>query len=184
ESHARGHAAARRLRGREGSLGQSEAALDEVAEGHQFFDNAFPKTNGRACATCHVEADHFALTPAHVQALFAQNPSDPLFNRIDDDDPNAAVPTYDHLKAGLVRVTIRIGDNLDVIEAAGNVVTNAARTIDVWTCWTDVSLARNQPDQAPFAAFAAEMRHRELGMSGLELLGCLALRACRLAARH
>src|SRR5262249_34972642 len=57
---------------------------------------------------------------------------DPLFNRIDADDPGAAVPTYDHLKAGLIRVTIRLADNLDVIDAAGNVITNAARTVDVW----------------------------------------------------
>jgi cytochrome c peroxidase len=105
---------------------------DTVAEGHQFFNKAFPHTNGRACATCHVESDHFALTPAHVQALYAQNPNDPLFSPIDADDPSATYPTYDHLKAGLVRVTIKLADNLDVIDGAGNVITNAARTIDVW----------------------------------------------------
>jgi cytochrome c peroxidase len=111
---------------------QAEEALDSVAEGHPFFDNALAHTNGRACATCHVESDHFALTPAHVQTLLAQNPADPLFNRIDADDPSAAVPTYDHLKAGLVRVTLRLADNLDVIDAAGNVITNADRTLFVW----------------------------------------------------
>jgi mono/diheme cytochrome c family protein len=110
------------------------AAIDEsaAAAGKQFFDNAFPHTNGRSCATCHVEADHRALTPQHVNALFASNPSDPLFDRIDADDPNAANPTFDHLRAGLVRVSIRIADNLDVIDGAGNVITNADRTIFVW----------------------------------------------------
>lgn len=101
-------------------------------DGAQLFANALPHTNGRSCATCHVAADHFALTPAHVQALYAQHPDDPLFNRIDADDPNAAVPTFDHLKAGLVRVTIPLAANVDVIDAAGNVITNPARTISVW----------------------------------------------------
>jgi cytochrome c peroxidase len=108
--------------------GQSTSALD----GNHFFDDALPHTNGRACATCHIESDHFALTPQHVQALYATNPNDPLFNRIDADDPDADTPTYDHLKAGLIRVTVTLADNLDVIDQAGNVITNAARTISVW----------------------------------------------------
>jgi cytochrome c peroxidase len=115
-------------------LGQTRSAIDDSAApaGQRFFDNALPHTNGRACATCHVEGEHLALSPQHVQSLFATNPSDPLFNRIDADDPNAAVPTYDHLKAGLIRVTIKLADNLDVIDGAGNVITNADRTISVW----------------------------------------------------
>jgi cytochrome c peroxidase len=107
---------------------QSTSALD----GNHFFDDALAHTNGRACATCHIESDHFALTPQHVQALYATNPNDPLFNRIDADDPDAVTPTYDHLKAGLIRVTVNLADNLDVIDQAGNVITNAARTISVW----------------------------------------------------
>jgi cytochrome c peroxidase len=116
------------------ALGQSSHALDNssAAAGQHFFEDPMAGTNGRACATCHVESDHFALTPQHVQALYASNPNDPLFNPIDADDPNAAVPTYNHLKAGLVRVTIKLADNLDVIDAAGNVITNADRTISVW----------------------------------------------------
>src|SRR5262249_42624117 len=57
---------------------------------------------------------------------------DPLFNRLDADDPDAVTPTYDHLKAGLVRVTLPLADNLDLVDEAGNVVTNAERTISVW----------------------------------------------------
>lgn len=97
--------------------------------GERLFDHALPHTNGRACATCHVAADHFALTPAHVAATPA---SDPLFARIDADDPGAAVPTYQHLGAGLVRITLKLADNLDVIDASGNVITNSDRTISVW----------------------------------------------------
>src|SRR5262249_10282907 len=83
--------------------GFEQSALDsESAEGAVFFNRAFPRSNGRSCATCHIASDHFALTPQHVSELFALNPADPLFNRIDADDPGAPVPTYDHLKAGLI----------------------------------------------------------------------------------
>jgi cytochrome c peroxidase len=110
----------------------TEQAVHDDSVGAQLFSGALPHTNGRACATCHLERDHFVLTPQHVQALFATDPGDPLFDRIDADDPEAAVLTFDHLKAGLVRVTVPLADNVDVIDAAGNVITNAARTISVW----------------------------------------------------
>ncbi len=100
--------------------------------GKHAFDNALPHTNGRACATCHVESEHLALSPQHVAALYLQNPQDPLFNRIDADDPDAAVLTFDHLKAGLVRVTVTLADNVDEIDGSGAVITSAARTISVW----------------------------------------------------
>lgn len=118
----------------EAPVGEASSALGtgNAHAGKNHFDNALPHTNGRACATCHVESEHLALSPQHVAALYLQSPNDPLFNPIDADDPSAAVPTYDHLKAGLVRVTITIADNLDVIDANGNVITNAARTISVW----------------------------------------------------
>jgi cytochrome c peroxidase len=114
--------------------GEAQSALSEgdAHAGKNHFDNALPHTNGRSCATCHVESEHLALSPQHVASLYAQSPGDPLFNRIDADDPAAAVPTYDHLKAGLVRVTLTLADNLDVIDANGNVITNAERTISVW----------------------------------------------------
>src|SRR5579862_2293644 len=105
-------------------VGQAASAIDDgnAPAGKHHFDDALPHTNGRACATCHVEAEHFALSPQHVVALRQQNPGDPLFNPIDADDPAASPPTYAHLQAGLVRVTIPLADNLDVIDAAGNVI--------------------------------------------------------------
>src|SRR6478736_3745189 len=36
--------------------------------GEDLFETAFPGTNGRSCATCHVRADHEVLNPAHVAA--------------------------------------------------------------------------------------------------------------------
>ena len=93
------------------------------------FDQAFDHTNGRSCASCHIQADHLALTPTHVAEA---DPADPLFARIDADDPTAATPQFEHLAHGLVRVTLSLPPTLDVIDAAGNVVTRADRTLDVW----------------------------------------------------
>jgi hypothetical protein len=76
--------------------------------------------------------EHTVLRPDHVTALLASNPNDPLFNPIDADDPTAPVPTYEHLKKGLVRVTIKLPDNMDLIDFAGNVVTGPDRTYSVW----------------------------------------------------
>jgi cytochrome c peroxidase len=101
-------------------------------DGQTLFDTPFSGTNGRSCATCHVPEDNFVLTPAHVASLLATNPADPLFNPIDADDPTADVPTYEHLKKGLVRVTIKLADNMDLIDFGGNVVTPPDRNFSVW----------------------------------------------------
>jgi cytochrome c peroxidase len=111
---------------------ESEIKSKGHPDGEELFQTPFKHTNGRSCATCHVLEDHTVLTPAHVTELLAQNPSDPLFNSIDADDPTAAVPTYDHLKKGLVRVVIDLPDNMDLIDFDGNVVTPADRTVSVW----------------------------------------------------
>ncbi|MCP3061691.1 cytochrome-c peroxidase [Myxococcus sp. K38C18041901] len=100
--------------------------------GKQLFEQPFPGTNGRACATCHVPEDHFTLTPAHVARLWETNPNDPLFNAIDADDPTASPLTYEHLKKGLVRVWLTLPDTLDLIDDEGNVTTPADRRMSVW----------------------------------------------------
>ena len=115
--------------------------------GEQLFETAFEGTNGRSCATCHVPDQHTALTPAHVTALLASNPADPLFNPIDADDPLAAVPTYEHLKKGLVRVILDLPDNMDLIDFEGNVVTPPDRTIEVWRA---VPSVENTAISAPY----------------------------------
>lgn len=123
------------------------AASGQVKQGKKSFDNPLPQGNGRACATCHVESEHTTLRPASVSARLASDPDDPLFNRIDADDPGAATPTYQHLQAGLVRVTLHLADNLDVVDPQGNVITNAARTIDVWRA---VPTVENTSYTAPY----------------------------------
>jgi cytochrome c peroxidase len=117
------------------------------ADGQALFGAAFPGTNGRSCGTCHVAADHFGLTPAHVAATLAANPADALFNRIDADDPNADVPAYEHLKKGLVRVTLRLPDNMDLIDFAGHVVTSPDRMFSVWRA---VPTVENSAITAPY----------------------------------
>ncbi|AKQ64585.1 hypothetical protein A176_001497 [Myxococcus hansupus] len=112
---------------------ESQAAhLRRVAEGKRLFSEALPHTNGRTCATCHVLDDALALSPANVAARLATQPDDPLFHRLDADAPDAEVLTFENLKRGLVRVTLPLPANMDVIDAEGNVVTPADRNISVW----------------------------------------------------
>jgi len=114
-------------------LGLLDPQSPVAVAGKKLFDQAFPHTNGRACATCHVEANHLTLLPSDVQVRLAANPTDPLFNRIDADDPSAATPTYEHLELGLVRVVLKLPDNVDLInEDGGQVVTPPDRTFFVW----------------------------------------------------
>jgi cytochrome c peroxidase len=110
----------------------SLALTSSAQAGKHFFDNPLAQTNGRSCATCHTESEHTTLHPASVSARFAADPTDPLFHPLDADDPSAAELTYDHLKQGLIRVTLELPSNVDVIDADGNVITSADRTVFVW----------------------------------------------------
>jgi cytochrome c peroxidase len=115
------------------SVEQAVAGGNQASKrGEELFETAFAGTNGRSCATCHVRADHEVLNPAHVAATLAANPGDPLFNRLDADDPAVAVPTYEHLKKGLVRVVLTLPENMDTIDPFGTVNTPADRKIAVW----------------------------------------------------
>jgi cytochrome c peroxidase len=100
--------------------------------GKTLFETAIPGSNGRSCATCHVLAEDTTLRPASVTARLAANPRDPLFNRLDADDPLAATPSYANLQKGLVRVRLPLPDNMDVIDASGKVITPPDRSIFVW----------------------------------------------------
>jgi cytochrome c peroxidase len=129
------------------SVTAAVSSKNAARDGEALFNTAFAGTNGRSCASCHVPGEHFGLTPAHVAATLAANPADPLFNPIDADDPTAAVPTYEHLKKGLVRVTLNLPDNMDVIDFFGNVVTRPDRTLDVWRA---VPTVENAAITAPY----------------------------------
>lgn len=113
--------------------GETAVLARSKLTGEELFSLPFPEAkNQRSCATCHVPADNFTLTPAHVERLLAENPNDPLFSAIDADDPNANPLTFEHLKKGLIRVWITLPENMDVIDDAGNVITAADRKIFVW----------------------------------------------------
>ena len=107
------------------SVGQ--AVRSAVKDGEHKFDHKAPTGNGRACATCHVEADAFTLKPEHVEARFAALPrdasgrivsyeSDPLFPSIDADDFEH---DFTRLRQGLARVTIDLPSNVTVDELPG-----------------------------------------------------------------
>jgi cytochrome c peroxidase len=100
--------------------------------GKALFEKPLEGTNGRSCATCHVLDEATTLRPESVQARLEANPDDPLFSRLDADDPESATLTFEHLKKGLVRVVLPLPDNMDVIDREGNVTTAPDRTIFVW----------------------------------------------------
>jgi cytochrome c peroxidase len=116
------------------ALGSGEQALhaERIQRGKQLFEAALPGSNGRACATCHVLDEGGTLHPENVERRLRENPADPLFNRLDADDPEAAELSFEHLKKGLVRVLLPLPDNMDVIDSEGNVITPPERTIFVW----------------------------------------------------
>src|SRR5262249_37726334 len=99
---------------------------DAVKDGEHKFTHHFPTGNGRACATCHVEEDSFALLPstveAHLQALprtadgTINSASDPLFQSIDADDFDQ---NFTRLREGLARVVIPLPSNITVDEFPG-----------------------------------------------------------------
>jgi cytochrome c peroxidase len=100
--------------------------------GKALFEKAPPGTNGRSCASCHVLDEATTLRPDSVAARLAADPTDPLFNPLDADDPEAETPSFEHLKKGLIRVVLPLPKNMDVIDLDGNVVSSPERTIAVW----------------------------------------------------
>jgi cytochrome c peroxidase len=129
------------------------AASAPPMSGKNLFETAVPGSNGRSCASCHVLAEDTTLKPDSVAARLAANPADPLFNRLDADDPTAAVLTFENLKKGLVRVVLPLPDNMDVIDAGGRVITPPDRTIFVWR---GVPTVANTALTAPYQADGRE----------------------------
>lgn len=75
-------------------------------------------TNGRSCATCHVEADAWTFTPRHARSLSSD---DPLFAPVDGSDcpPTSAAQQPDSAQStqvldyGLIRVELAIPSPAD-----------------------------------------------------------------------
>ncbi|HKE15177.1 MAG TPA: hypothetical protein VKB80_09950, partial [Kofleriaceae bacterium] len=102
--------------------------------------------NGRACSDCHMDSEHFQLTPAAARARFDEMMSsgedDPLFRPIDADDfreNGAAAHDYTNLiENGLVRVTIPLPPNVVLLDCGSTVPCPASArpttetVADVW----------------------------------------------------
>jgi hypothetical protein len=94
-----------------GAIGTFQPGGPTVTAKNAFFQNL--GTNGRACGTCHVEADGSSISARHVRDRFEANPGDPLFRLVDgatcpSDDvstPSAQQRAYSLLLAkGLIRI--------------------------------------------------------------------------------
>jgi len=93
------------------------SANGSIDLGNPFFQSL--GTNGRTCATCHVQANGFGLSAATAQAVFAASGgADPLFARVDGANcPATTAPgAAGHsllLNNGLIRVGITVPDSAD-----------------------------------------------------------------------
>ncbi|MEM9454214.1 MAG: cytochrome c peroxidase [Myxococcota bacterium] len=77
---------------------------DDAPNGKKLFNKETFQGNGRTCRTCHTKSTG-ALSPAQVQAAYAEDPTGPLFRSIDSDD--GVGNDYSRLLAhATVRVTI------------------------------------------------------------------------------
>ena|GEM_PF-692957 len=151
------------------NMASQAAHLRHIAEGKRLFSEALPHTNGRSCATCHVLEDALALSPANVAARLAARPDDPLFHRLDADDPTAEVLTFENLKRGLVRVTLPLPANMDVVDTEGNVITPADRKVSVWRAVPSIAdTALSAPFQFDGRAATLEAQAQEAIISHSE----------------
>jgi len=81
--------------------------------GNPFFQSL--GTNGRSCATCHLQSDGWGLSATAVQAVFAANgPTDPLFASVDGANCPSVTPAAGAaghsllLSHGLIRVGLTV----------------------------------------------------------------------------
>ena len=83
-------------------------------------------SNGRACASCHRQADAWTISASSVQALAKSDPTDPLFSPIDGSDCPATSPSGGpHAAAstlltgyGLIRIQLAVPAGADFTLAA------------------------------------------------------------------
>jgi cytochrome c peroxidase len=81
----------------------ADGSVAEVLEGDVLFHLDDFGGNGRTCSTCHTDSNNGTLSPAQVRALYAIDPTAPIFRTIDSD--NGANNSYSRL---LNHATIRI----------------------------------------------------------------------------
>ena len=99
-----------------------------IANGAADEDNAFFAslgTNGRRCVTCHQPSDAWSITPAHVQARFAESDgADPIFASNDGSTCEGIVATSQAerlaaygllLDRGLIRVGLNVPSGAEFV---------------------------------------------------------------------
>ena len=153
-----------------------------VARGFRaFFDRRLEGLggNGRACADCHMAADHFQLSPADVEARFRRlqmrrerhpDADDPLFRPIDADDfriNGDDASDFSNLRQnGLIRITFSLPSNIRLIDPATN-APSAETFVDVWRAVPTVNdVALTGPDDVnpwtrepnPFGGYQLDAR--------------------------
>ena len=128
-------------------LNCDEPPCDAVARGRAAFNrrNLIQLGgNGRACADCHMPADHFQLSPASARARFDalqakrennKNADDPLFRPVDADDfrtnGDSAADFSNLVENGLVRVTMPLPANVKLIDPISGQPTDET-SVDLW----------------------------------------------------
>ena len=103
-------------------------------DGKRLFEEEEFGGNGRACVTCH-STETGSVSPAEVQARFAQDPTDPLFRAKDSDDGTGS--SYNRLLTwGIFKVTLPTNENIvpadnptatevDLFRGTGNTINTA-----------------------------------------------------------
>lgn len=113
--------------GGSGDPGTESHAIGSATAGKNKFTQEVKHGNGRACATCHPEANSFTLTPQAVEAryqLFQAGNDDPLFRSLDADDFDSDYTTL--RQRALIRVT------LDLPAGVKLKADPSATTVSVW----------------------------------------------------
>lgn len=99
----------------------SAAEVLRFLRGRDLFLNETFGGNGRTCSSCHLRRDledSFDLTPAQAQAIFAEDPTDPLFRAIDAE--GGAGSDFTTLRNhALVRIPFVLPPNVTVDEPDG-----------------------------------------------------------------
>ncbi len=101
-------------------VARSYSTAGPINTDHPFFKNF---GNGRTCATCHVQAEAFTVTPTGLQMRFEQsNGTDPIFRTVDgSNSPLAPVATLEQrrsaysmlLKRGVIRIGMPVPANAE-----------------------------------------------------------------------
>lgn len=137
-----------------------------VARGFRAFTEGMDVlgANGRACADCHVPADHFQLSPSNAEARyqlllirrqFDSNADDPLFRATDANDfrtNGADASDFTNLRRhGLIRITFPLPANVRLVDESSGGLSDE-REVDVWRAVPPVAnLVLTGPDnQNPF----------------------------------